>query len=129
MAGLPRQSGGRVFRPGVTKRRPGPPKATQRLINNDACEPGPEGRLPAKALEPRERADVGILHGILGVGIVSQDPARNPVQPLVVTARQLAHRLLIPRQAALGEGGVSHISMMHLAAERFPNPISSTYGL
>jgi hypothetical protein len=56
----------------------------ERLVHGDARQPGRQAGLAAKLLEMRKRADIGLLHHVLGLGIVAQHAAGDPVEPAVI---------------------------------------------
>ena len=80
----------------------GPPlsQSSDRLIDDDAGQPGLELRVAAKATEMGEGVHIGRLHHVLGLGIVVDDGPGGPEQALVVAPHQHPDRVLvaIPRQ-------------------------------
>src|SRR5262249_10971354 len=58
----------------------------KRLVHRNPDQPGAELRLAAELPEMRERAGVGLLQHVLGLGVVVQNGTRRPEQTLVVAA-------------------------------------------
>src|SRR6266511_2055292 len=58
-------------------------------IDGDPVEPGREGGLAAEGAGSAERADEGLLGGVLGVLAVAQDPEAEPVDAALVPGHQL----------------------------------------
>src|SRR3569623_2225820 len=53
-----------------------------------------------------EGADIGLLHHILGIGVVTQAAARQPVKPAIVGLHDLAQRSLVAAAGALDQLGL-----------------------
>ena len=68
------------------------PKPHQRLVGDDAREPGRELRLAAEARERVVGLHVGFLQGVLGFRVVAQDRARGAEQHPVVLAHDSLER-------------------------------------
>ena len=62
--------------------------------------------MPRKSLEMREGADVGFLHHVLGLAIVAQDAAGEPVEPAVMGLDDGAHGRLVAGERTPDELGV-----------------------
>ena len=60
----------------------------ERLVHRDPGEPGGERGASRELAEVQVALDVGVLHDVLGLGIVPQDGASDPVEALVVAAHQ-----------------------------------------
>src|SRR3546814_1449179 len=58
-------------------------QAAVRLVEHDARQPGRQGRLAAEGRKSGEGVRVGLLHHVLGLGIVAYHGARDPEQELV----------------------------------------------
>src|SRR3981081_4194028 len=54
----------------------------------------------------RERADIGFLHHVLGLAVVAQDAAGDPVKPAIVRLHDRANGRLIAISGALDQLGV-----------------------
>src|SRR5579883_28670 len=67
-------------------------QAAERLVHDDAGEPGAEPRLAAKAREAGEGARIGLLQRVLRLAVVAQDTAGDAVETLVVLADDQPHR-------------------------------------
>src|SRR3546814_17231925 len=75
-----------------------------------ARQPGRQGRLAAEGRKSGEGVRVGLLHHVLGLGIVAYHGARDPEQALVAALNELAERtaLAAPCQChplGVGQGG------------------------
>src|SRR5581483_4286002 len=81
--------------------RPLAAQPAQGLVHGDAREPGGKARVAAKTVEMGESPDVGFLDDILGLCVVAQDAAGEPVQKAIVVLDDGADRRLI---AATGAG-------------------------
>src|SRR3546814_20382893 len=57
-----------------------------------ARQPGRQGRLAAEGRKSGEGVRVGLLHHVLGLGIVAYHGARDPEQALVAAMHELAER-------------------------------------
>jgi hypothetical protein len=66
----------------VGRRRQG----AERLVCDDARQPGRETSLALETVEVGEGADIALLHCLLGIVRVPQDASREAVEPLVVAA-------------------------------------------
>ena len=54
-----------------------------------------------------EGADIGVLHDVLGLAVVAQDAARQPIEPAVVGLHDRAHGSLVARERAADQFGVA----------------------
>ena len=90
-----RPGGGRRLDLGEIGARADPAQPSERHVDRDPREPGAEPGVAAKAGEPGEGADIGLLHHVLGLGVVAQDAARHPEQQPVVAADEHADRALV----------------------------------
>ena len=100
-----------VLRVGFAERNddPLPPRAAQRLqrlVDDDAREPGPERGVAAKLMQLPESADVRVLQGVLRLGVVLQDRAGGAVEPTVVPAHDRAERRMVAALCIAQEAGV-----------------------
>jgi hypothetical protein len=82
------------------------PQPTERFIHRNTGKPCPEAGVAAKTLQMREGADVGLLDNVLGLVIVSQDAADDPVEPAVVPLHDGAKRSVVARARAPDQFGV-----------------------
>ena len=57
-------------------------------MDGDAGKPGGECRLAGELVQVFIGADIRILHYVLGLAVIAQDDAGNPVEPLVIAAHQ-----------------------------------------
>ncbi len=89
----------------------GPPAAqpAQRLVHGDPRQPGRQAGIAAKTFQMREGADVGLLHDILGLAVVAQDAAGEPVEPAVVRLHDGADRGFVAGQRPPHQFGVSSV--------------------
>ena len=89
----------------------GPPAAqpAQRLVHGDPRQPGRQAGIAAKTFQMREGADVGLLHHVLGLAVVAQDAAGEPVEPAVVRLHDGANRRLVARQRPPHQLGVAGV--------------------
>ena len=71
--------------------RPSSAPARERLVEDDAREPGSEARFVAKTAQGAESAKIGLLQGILRLAIVPQHAARDPVKPAIVAGHDRAN--------------------------------------
>ena len=87
---------------------PGPLAAqpAQRLVHGDPRQPGREAGVAAKLLQMREGADIGFLHDVLGLAVVAQDAAGEPVQPAIVRLHDRANRRLVAGKRAADQFGI-----------------------
>jgi hypothetical protein len=60
------------------------PEPPERLVKDDAAEPGRQAGGFAELIDVREGKDVGFLNRILGIGGVAQDASRHPEESLVI---------------------------------------------
>jgi hypothetical protein len=51
--------------------------AGERLVDDDAGEPGAEPRLAAKSVETLESPNISPLQHVVGIGVVPDDAARD----------------------------------------------------
>ena len=65
---------------------------SQRIVDDDAGEPGGERGSAREALDRRERLQIGALHRVLGILAIAQYPPRGAKQPLIVAPHDEAHR-------------------------------------
>ena len=79
----------------------------QRLVHGDPRQPGREAGIAAKTLQMREGADVGFLHHVLGLAVVAQDAAGEPVKPAIVRLHDRADRRLVAGAGAADQFGVA----------------------
>jgi hypothetical protein len=56
----------------------------ERLVHGDSRQPCREAGIAAEFRKMRERPDIGLLHNVLGLGVVAQDAAGQPVKPAVI---------------------------------------------
>ena len=96
----------------------------QGFVDGDAGEPGGKLGAPGELVEVLVGADVGVLHDVLGLGVVAEDGAGHAVQTLVVAA----HEDLIERGVSgfdavddlvvgeVGSGGLANCSRLHGAS-------------
>ena len=68
-----------------------------------------EAGIAAKTFQMREGADVGLLHDVLGLAVVAQDAAGEPVEPAVVRLHDGADRRLVARQRPPHQFGVAGV--------------------
>ena len=93
----------------------------QCLIHRDPREPRCKAGVAAKILQMRERADIGLLHHVLGFPVIAQDAAGEPVEFSIVRRDDGANRSLVapkgaPDQfgvAACGGGDLGGLSLAH----------------
>ena len=88
----------------------GGPTAAQpaeRLVHGDPRQPGRETGIAAETFQVREGADVGFLHHILGLGIIAQDAAGQPVEPAVVRLHDGANRRLVAGERPPNQFGIA----------------------
>lgn len=71
----------------------------QRLVDDNAGEPGRETRLATKSVERCQGADIGVLQRLFGLDVVAHDPSGNTPEHLVV----LLHDRLRGASIALAE--------------------------
>src|SRR6185312_9764611 len=88
-----------------------PAQPRQRLVDDDARQPGADARLAAKSAQLRECLEIGVLKRVLGLGIVAQNAARDAIEAAIVPLDDGADRLLLARagasdKVALGKGFV-----------------------
>ena len=83
------------------------PQPAQRLVHRDPRQPGREAGIAAKAFQMREGADVSLLHDVLGLAVVAQDAAGEPVEPAVVRLHDGANRGLVAGQRPADQVGVA----------------------
>ena len=107
---------------------PGPLAAqpAQRLVHGDPRQPGREAGIASKALQMREGADIGFLHDVLGLAVVAQDAAGEPVQPAIIRLHDRANRSLVagkrpPHQFGVAGAGESDLRYLGLAHDGFTN--------
>src|SRR5258707_379205 len=67
----------------------------QRLVDGDPSKPGCETGVAAEILKMGECPDIGFLHHVLGLAVVAQDSAGEPVKPAIVRLHDRADRRLI----------------------------------
>ena len=72
----------------------------QRLVHRDPRQPGRQAGIAAKLAKMREGADIGLLDHVLGLAVVAQDAAGEPVEPAVVGLDDRANRRLVAGQRA-----------------------------
>src|SRR5262249_34707398 len=60
------------------------PQAAERLVDDDAPEPGTETRLATERRQVGKATQVGLLQHVLGFGVVADDAASQPVEPAIV---------------------------------------------
>ncbi len=65
---------------------------SQRIVDDDAGEPGGERGSAREALDRRERLQIGALHRVLGILAIAQYLPCGAKQPLVVALHDEAHR-------------------------------------
>ena len=61
-------------------------QAAERLVHDDPGEPSAEPRLAAEHRQAGERARIGFLQDVLGLGGIAHDAARDAVETLIVLA-------------------------------------------
>ena len=71
-------------------------------------------RIAAKTVEMGEGPDIGLLHHILGLAVVAQDAAGEPVEPAVVRLHDAADGGFIARQRAGDQRGVGGPGCVYL---------------
>ncbi len=76
----------------VSNGRPAAAHAAERLVDDDASEPGAESRLAAESVETAESANIGLLHCIFGFAVVPHDAARDAIEPAVLLLDDLPDR-------------------------------------
>jgi hypothetical protein len=96
----------------------------QGFVDGDASEPGGKQRASGELVEVLVGADVGVLHDVLGLGVVAEDGAGHAVEALVVAA----HEDLIESGVSsfdaiddlvvseVGSGGLANCSRLHGAS-------------
>src|SRR5206468_3325355 len=67
-------------------------QSPERLVGDDARQPGREARFALEAVEMGEGADIALLNHLLGLALVIQNAAREAVEPPVVEAHQRRKR-------------------------------------
>jgi hypothetical protein len=77
--------------------------ARDRLVDDDARQPGRELRVAAKAADRAVREQVSFLDCILGLGVVAENRARRAVEPLVVPPHHQLQRIAVAARDASGE--------------------------
>jgi len=71
-------------------------QAHERGVHGDPVQPGRDARLAGKPVDGAERGQEGILHRVLGVGLVAQQPAGHGEQATAVASDQRRVRVLAP---------------------------------
>ena len=89
----------------------------------------------AKILKMRKRPDVGFLHDVLGLGVIAQDAAGEPVKSSIVRRDDGANRRLVapkraPDQFGVAAGGGNNLGGFCLAHDGSPSVSHvTTHGL
>jgi hypothetical protein len=78
-----------------------------RAVHDDPREPGPEGPSRIDPLEGLERLEERVLYGILGVGVVAQDSARERERSWKVRPDEGAKGISIAAAGSLDESALS----------------------
>lgn len=60
----------------------------KRLVNGDPRQPRRKARAPEKLVKVRKRSHIGILHDILGLGLVTKNRAHSSIEALVVASHK-----------------------------------------
>src|SRR5215467_11088650 len=70
----------------------------ERLVDNDATEPGAEARRAAERRQVGEAAQIGLLQHVLRFYVIADDAAGKAIEPAVVPLHDRAHRRLVAPQ-------------------------------
>ena len=87
--------------------RPLAAQPAQGLVHRDARQPGRKTGVAAKTVEMGECPDIGFLDDVLGLAVVAQDAAGEPVEPAIVRLHDRADRRLIAAAGAADQFGVA----------------------
>ena len=88
------------------QRRLAGPSEPQRLVDDDAAQPRPEGGRAAELGEPPESMEIGALDGILRFGIVAQDASSDAEETPVVAPHDGAQGTGIVTRGARDKTGL-----------------------
>jgi hypothetical protein len=88
---------------------PPPALAVPRLVDDDAIDPGAEGRLAAEAREGAEDAQEDFLREVERLVAVAQQVQRQVVDHALMGGHQLGARGLVARRTALDERGLAAV--------------------
>jgi hypothetical protein len=89
-------------------------KMADSLVDDDARQPCCKTRVRTEVREVFERAQIGLLHDILGLSIVPDDRTRDAVEPLIVTPNDQAQRGCTPLKREAHEFGIDHSGQRQL---------------
>src|SRR5215510_8554323 len=69
-------------------------------VRRDSINPRSERRLPSECVDPSDRVPERVLHGFLGILLVTGDPERQAIRALAVSGDEpFGRRRLAPPQA------------------------------
>ena len=83
---------------------PPPPLPVARLVDDDAVDPGAEGRLAAEAVDGAEDPQEDFLREVERFVVVAEEVQRQLVDHPLVLGHQLGAGILVARRAALNQG-------------------------
>ena len=95
---------GNEFSSTAGRRRRSRPSASFIAIRDSQVE---KLEIAAKLVEMGEGADIGFLHHILGLGVVAQDAAGQPIKPAVIRLHDRADRGFVAGKRAPHQLGVN----------------------
>ena len=85
-----------------------------RLVDDDARQPCCKARVRTEFREMPKRAQIGLLHHVLGLSVIPDDRPCDPVEPLIVTPNDQAQRGRTPLPRETHEFGIDQSGQLQL---------------
>ena len=99
-----------------------------RLVDDDARQPGCKARVRTECREMPKRAQIGLLHHVLGLSVIPDDRPCDPVEPLIVPSNDQAQRGRAPLPRETHEFGIDILDNSSSEAGCSGMPIRQGHG-